>query len=270
MLKTFLFFCVLIVSGHSQDSDSYQQQRQDGGQQQEEGQEQEGALGGGNTLDPSVPEPPSQIPETSFSCEGKPYDPGMYADEETGCRVFHMCYMGRKDSYICGTGTVFNQEILSCDYPDNVDCAASASFYAANTEFGKAGQPEPSGNEGAASKPGRSRPATTQVQEPEYAGSEEPQYAAPRPAAAQAPRPRAPAPRAPPAARPKTNPRPAQQRPAAVQRPAAKTRPRPAERPVQQLNQQINEQPLDYEPSQVVQQRVARRSKRWQVMSNQY
>jgi hypothetical protein len=28
-------------------------------------------------------------------CEGKPYDPGMYADEETGCRVFHMCYMGR-------------------------------------------------------------------------------------------------------------------------------------------------------------------------------
>jgi len=61
----------------------------------------------------------------------------MYADEETGCRVFHMCYMGRKDSYICGTGTVFNQEILSCDYPENVDCAASASFYAANTEFGK-------------------------------------------------------------------------------------------------------------------------------------
>lgn len=71
-------------------NENYQQ-----GQQQEEAQENEGALGGGNTLDPSVPEPPSQIPETSFVCEGKPYDPGMYADEETGCRVFHMCYMGR-------------------------------------------------------------------------------------------------------------------------------------------------------------------------------
>lgn len=73
-----------------------QQKYRDEQQQQQEGtQEQEGSLGGGNTLDPSVPEPPSQIPETSFVCDGKPYDPGMYADEETGCRVFHMCYMGR-------------------------------------------------------------------------------------------------------------------------------------------------------------------------------
>lgn len=43
---------------------------------------------------------------------------------------------------------MFNQEILSCDYPANVDCSASASFYSANEEFGKAGKPEPSGDGG--------------------------------------------------------------------------------------------------------------------------
>lgn len=89
----FLLSCLFLQQQQYDQNENYQQQS--GGQQQEEAQENEGALPGGNTLDPSVPEPPSQIPETSFVCEGKPYDPGMYADEETGCRVFHMCYMGR-------------------------------------------------------------------------------------------------------------------------------------------------------------------------------
>lgn len=199
----------------------------------------------------------------------------------------------RKDDYICGTGTVFNQEILSCDYPDNVDCAASSTFYSANSEFGKAGQPEPSGDggQGAAARPkpaGGQRPTPQQTQEPDYGGAEEPQYTAPRPAAPAPKRPKAPpAARPPPpaaqpdyrpaaggsrpsiVARPKTAPRPAQRpAPAPVQRPS-KARPRPVDRPVQQLN----DQPLDYEPSQVVQRRVARHNQqqqRWTVMSRQY
>ena len=202
----------------------------------------------------------------------------------------------RKESFICGTGTVFNQEILSCDYPDNVDCAASSSFYSANSELGKS-SPEPSSGGGQAARPSQGQ-RPTQQQEPDY---EEPQYAAPRPAAP--PRQR---PAAPPAARPPPDYRPAAggSRPAVAQRPVQrpKTAPRPqrpsapapartpskarpaAQRPLQQ----INDAPLDYEPSQVVQRRVARhnnansqvssfqrrsgaaRNQRWQMMSQEY
>lgn len=222
----------------------------------------------------------------------------------------------RKDDYICGTGTVFNQEILSCDYPDNVDCAASSSFYSANSEFGKnlkhshvlwlltlfvgKGSPEPGGDTGAA-KPGQrpavQRPTPQQAQEPDYGGAEEPQYAAPRPAAPPAQRPRAP-----PAARPPPEYRPASsgQRPAVAPRPRPKTAPRPQAprpaapapartpskaRPRPQVNQQQLDQPLDYEPSEVVQRRVVRQNaqssafqkrsgalsnRRWQMMPQEY
>lgn len=103
-MKSFLLVILLLAASVSgQQYDDYQQQQQEGGQggYQENTQENENAAGGGNSvdgngpLDPSVPEPPSQIPETSFVCDGKPYDPGMYADEETGCRVYHMCYRGK-------------------------------------------------------------------------------------------------------------------------------------------------------------------------------
>lgn len=100
-------------------------------------QEDEGAAPNSVEEPEGAPEPPALVPQTSFSCEGKPYDPGMYADMEVGCTVYHMCFSGRKESFLCGTGTVFNQEILSCDHPQNVDCNASPSFYAANEELGK-------------------------------------------------------------------------------------------------------------------------------------
>lgn len=260
----------------AQYSDDYQQQQQQegsqpsqgsGGYQQQEGvQENEGSAGGGNgiePLDPSVPEPPSQIPETSFVCDGKPYDPGMYADEETNCRVYHMCYRGRKESFICGTGTVFNQEILSCDYPDNVDCAQSQSFYSANTELGKS-SPEPSGGGGGGGgggtqqrpRPSAPRPAPAaggqqQPDDTQFGGAQDagddagqdsydqaPQpIPRPRPATRPASRPvgtpsKTPAARPPPAARPDYGgsvpaTRPASQRP-------QKTNPRPQQqRPVQ-------------------------------------
>ena len=134
----------------------------------------------------------------------------------------------RKESFICGTGTVFNQEILSCDYPDKVDCSASSSFYDANSEMGKftsqscepcarvinidwwtfsarvatgKSSPEPSnqgGNQGAS---GRPRPSTSQS--PELGGSDVDEqsnqrgdYEPPRGAA----RPRTPVARPPPSA----------------------------------------------------------------------
>ena len=35
------------------------------------------------------------LPDTSFSCEGKVVG-GYYADFETGCQMFHVCTLGSK------------------------------------------------------------------------------------------------------------------------------------------------------------------------------
>lgn len=66
----------------------------------------------------------------------------MYADEETGCQAYHVCYNGRKDSFLCGVGTVFNQRILHCDYWYSVDCGKSSQYYSSNAYMGSS-QPEP-------------------------------------------------------------------------------------------------------------------------------
>lgn len=79
----------------------------------------------------------TQIPKTSFTCTGVPYEPGMYADMETQCQAYHMCFQGRKESFLCGIGTVFNQAILGCDYWHGVDCSTSPQFYSVNEELGK-------------------------------------------------------------------------------------------------------------------------------------
>lgn len=39
-------------------------------------------------------------------------------------------------SQFCAPGTVFNQKILTCDYPKDTDCAASKSYWPANEELG--------------------------------------------------------------------------------------------------------------------------------------
>lgn len=79
----------------------------------------------------------TRIPKTSFTCEGKGYDFGFYADEEAQCQVYHVCWSGRRESFLCGVGTVFNQAILTCDYWHSVDCSKSSQFYNANSELGK-------------------------------------------------------------------------------------------------------------------------------------
>lgn len=92
------------------------------------------------------------IPNTQFSCEGRPFEPGMYADESTGCQVYHLCYSGRRESFLCGIGTVFNQAIMNCDFWHSVDCSKSSEFYHLNSEFGKASAEPGSGGSSFSSK----------------------------------------------------------------------------------------------------------------------
>lgn len=81
----------------------------------------------------------TRIPLTKFSCNQVPISPGLYADLETGCQAFHVCFDGRRESFLCGIGTVFNQQTLNCDYWYAVDCSKSVQFYSSNVEFGKSG-----------------------------------------------------------------------------------------------------------------------------------
>lgn len=79
----------------------------------------------------------TRIPKTSFTCEGKNFDFGFYADEEAQCQVYHVCWSGRRESFLCGVGTVFNQAILACDYWHSVDCSKSSQFWGINSELGE-------------------------------------------------------------------------------------------------------------------------------------
>ncbi|CAL4127180.1 unnamed protein product [Meganyctiphanes norvegica] len=85
---------------------------------------------------------------TGFSCEGLQY--GYYADVNNGCRVFHICYpymdaygvvRTRMWSFICGLGSIFNQQALVCDHPQNsIPCDQSPTFYNINDYFGREDQ----------------------------------------------------------------------------------------------------------------------------------
>merc|ERR1711936_1132353 len=79
-----------------------------------------------------------------FSCEGQAY--GYFADVENNCEVFHICYpltddTGRITEYIrwsffCGNGTVFDQEALVCNHPEDAfPCEESPSLYG-DVQFG--------------------------------------------------------------------------------------------------------------------------------------
>ncbi|XP_055937815.1 uncharacterized protein LOC129967147 isoform X2 [Argiope bruennichi] len=71
----------------------------------------------------------TEIPLTSFSCNDKTIIPGFYADLETGCQVFHLCYEHRRESFLCPTGTIFNQPILACDYWYSANCSQALIYY---------------------------------------------------------------------------------------------------------------------------------------------
>ncbi|XP_043279657.1 probable serine/threonine-protein kinase DDB_G0282963 [Venturia canescens] len=72
------------------------------------------------------------IPTTSFSCRG--LKGGYYADLETNCQVFHICDNGRKISFLCPNGTIFQQSQLICDWWFKVDCSKSTELYEQSAE----------------------------------------------------------------------------------------------------------------------------------------
>ncbi|KAI1278813.1 hypothetical protein HDE_14202 [Halotydeus destructor] len=71
-----------------------------------------------------------KIPKTKFDCKGKL--PGFYSDTETGCQVYHVCEHGKKISFLCNNGTLFNQKVFTCDWWYQVSCDESANFYKLN------------------------------------------------------------------------------------------------------------------------------------------
>ncbi|XP_043484225.1 putative uncharacterized protein DDB_G0282133 isoform X2 [Leptopilina heterotoma] len=73
------------------------------------------------------------IPTTSFTCRG--VKGGYYADLETNCQVFHICDNGRKISFLCPNGTIFQQSQLICDWWFKVDCSRSTELYEQSAEL---------------------------------------------------------------------------------------------------------------------------------------
>ncbi|XP_076065823.1 uncharacterized protein LOC143039540 [Oratosquilla oratoria] len=64
-----------------------------------------------------------RIPFTNFSCKGSSQGPGIFADVEAGCQVWHVCEAdGRQHSFLCPNRTIFNQDLLTCDWWYNVEC----------------------------------------------------------------------------------------------------------------------------------------------------
>nr|XP_053635465.1 uncharacterized protein LOC128690765 [Cherax quadricarinatus] len=96
-----------------------------------------GAIAGGGT--PGVDYPIlTAVPATNFTCAGKV--PGYYADTspQTRCQVFHICQRGgRKNSFLCPIGTVFNQQFFVCDWWFSFDCKTANQFFNLNNEIGK-------------------------------------------------------------------------------------------------------------------------------------
>lgn len=65
-----------------------------------------------------------RIPQTNFDCSSR-QGPGLYADPETDCQVWHMCPGGSlvpRHSFLCPNGTIFNEFRRICDWWYNVRC----------------------------------------------------------------------------------------------------------------------------------------------------
>ncbi|XP_071512441.1 U-scoloptoxin(01)-Cw1a-like [Panulirus ornatus] len=80
--------------------------------------------------------------QTGFDCADRPY--GYYADEANYCAIYHVCLpyinfdqiVTRQFSFMCGEGTVFDQERLVCDFPEGaISCDQSSSSYRRVNEF---------------------------------------------------------------------------------------------------------------------------------------
>lgn len=76
-----------------------------------------------------------QVPKTSFDCRNYEQS-GFYADVESDCQAYHSCHKGRggRHTFLCPNGTLFSQELLTCDWWYNVECSASKLYLAPGNE----------------------------------------------------------------------------------------------------------------------------------------
>ncbi|XP_067205897.1 uncharacterized protein [Linepithema humile] len=84
------------------------------------------------------------LPDTSFYCGDQKHFPGLYADEDLGCMVFHVCALTDDGlimkSFLCPESTLFDQTILKCNWWFYVDCKASKGLYDSNIPISKSYQ----------------------------------------------------------------------------------------------------------------------------------
>ncbi|XP_014239905.1 uncharacterized protein LOC106661176 isoform X2 [Cimex lectularius] len=85
-----------------------------------------------------------ELPDTSFSCGDQKHFPGLYADEDLGCMVFHVCAFTDDGmvmkSFLCPESTLFDQSILKCNWWFYVDCKSSNKLYDSNIPISKSYQ----------------------------------------------------------------------------------------------------------------------------------
>ncbi|RZF40896.1 hypothetical protein LSTR_LSTR015052 [Laodelphax striatellus] len=85
-----------------------------------------------------------ELPDTSFSCGDQKHFPGLYADDDLGCMVFHVCALTDDGlvmkSFLCPESTLFDQTILKCNWWFYVDCKASRKLYDSNIPVSKSYQ----------------------------------------------------------------------------------------------------------------------------------
>ncbi|KAJ8980696.1 hypothetical protein NQ317_010599 [Molorchus minor] len=78
-----------------------------------------------------------ELPETSFYCGDQKHFPGLYADEDLGCMVFHVCALTDDGlimkSFLCPESTLFDQTILKCNC--NIPISKSYQLMKALTFF---------------------------------------------------------------------------------------------------------------------------------------
>lgn len=84
------------------------------------------------------------LPATSFHCGDQKHFPGLYADQELGCMVFHVCALTDDGlimkSFLCPESTLFDQTILKCNWWFYTDCKSSKSLYDSNLPVSKSYQ----------------------------------------------------------------------------------------------------------------------------------
>ncbi|CAB3365523.1 Hypothetical predicted protein [Cloeon dipterum] len=85
-----------------------------------------------------------EMPQTSFQCGSQKHFPGLYADVDLGCMVFHVCALTDdglvEKNFLCPENTLFDQSVLKCNWSVYVDCNQSESLYDANIPVSKSYQ----------------------------------------------------------------------------------------------------------------------------------